>query len=115
MYISLNCPTGEITLMLNTTRTFTLQFKPKNAQAARNAERAALSGTWEFTDPILRLRSASTELLYQREWTELGTSRVPIELDSFRWISSTKSTFADTYLLADRKTIDRLLAPPAPK
>lgn len=113
-YVSIDCPKGDITLVLKKDGTFSLELKHWDPQQYRHGHSETLSGSWRLSGKNLIL-SGSVEVNYQREPAAMTVGRYSDNIDGFRWLNSSKPTFVDTFTLVERKATDTLLLRAAPK
>ena len=113
-YVSIDCPKGDITLMLNKDGKFSLELKHWDPKNNRHTHSETLSGSWRLSGKNLVL-SSSVEVNYERERTAMTVGSYSDKIDSFEWRKSSKSTFVDTFTLMERKATDALLLRATPK
>lgn len=113
-YVSIDCPKGDITLALSKDGTFMLELKHWDPKQNRHTHRESLTGKWRIAEKKLVL-TGSVELRYLRELSAMTVGSHSGNIDSFKWESSSKPTFADTFSLVERKEVDDLFRRATPK
>lgn len=113
-YVSIDCPKGDITLLLKKDGTFSVELKHWDPMQNRHTHSETLSGSWRLSGKNLIL-SGSIEVTYQREPTAMTVGSYSDNIDGFTWLKSSKPTFVDTFTLVERKATDALLLRAAPK
>lgn len=113
-YVSIDCPTGDITLVLNKDGKFFLELRHWDPKQNRHTRSETLSGSWRLAGKKLIL-SSNVEINYEREPSAMAVGNYSDNIDGFKWRHSSKPTFADTFSLVERKATDALLLRAAPK
>ncbi len=113
-YVSIDCPKGDITLLLKNNGTFSLELKYWDSKQNRHTHSETLSGSWRISGKSLVL-SGSTDINYQREPTAMTIGSYSDHIDGFKWVKSSKPTFVDTFTLVERKATDALFMRATPK
>ena len=105
-YVSIDCPKGDITLLLNTDGVFGLELKIWNEETHSHTHSEKLSGKWSYSEGRLVLSGAGT-IIYQRDTAELTIGSKISNIDSLNWTSSSPATFADSFTLVEREEVDQ--------
>jgi hypothetical protein len=113
-YVSIDCPKGDITLMLNKDGKFSLELKHWDPKQNRHTRSETLVGSWSLSGKKLVL-SGSAQVTYERAPSAMTVGSYSANIDGFKWRHSSKPTFADTFSLMERKATDDLLLRAAPK
>ena len=113
-YVSIDCPKGDITLLLKKNGTFSLELKHWDSKQNRHTHNETLTGKWRISDKSLVL-SGDAEISYQREPTAMTIGGYSDNIDSFKWQKSSKPTFVDTFTLVERTATDTLFMRATPK
>lgn len=106
-YVSIDCPAGDISLLLKPDHTFVLVLKHWDEKALTHNKTEMLAGAWSYTGDILALKSKGN-ISYRRSKASLKVGDKAAEIDSFAWQSSASPTFADRYMLVERIAADSL-------
>jgi hypothetical protein len=106
-YVSVDCPKGDITLIMNNDGTFSLELKHWDSKKNIHTQHETFSGKWRLSGKKLILSSA-VEVSYERNSTSITVGSYSANIDSFTWERSSKPTFVDTFSLVERKTLDNL-------
>ena len=112
-YVSIDCPSGDITLSLNENGSFLLEIKYWSKKLNKHTHSEKISGKWKINDNTLTLKDKVT-ITYKRDKSELTVADKSASIDSFFWLNSTAKIFADTFTLIERKEIDKLFTSAIP-
>ena len=113
-YVSIDCPKGDMTLVLNDNGKFSLELKHWDSKHNKHTLTENLSGNWRMTDKKLTLLG-DVMIEYVREPSSMKIGDSAVAIDGFKWLRSSKPTFADTFILVDRKAVDEFLNGVIPK
>jgi hypothetical protein len=116
-YKSADCPDGDVYLSLNRDGTFTLVLDMIDRREDRSLGHRKIAGKWTEKDGAVTLTAPEARIVYRRERATFNIDKKDHALDALRFESSTKRTFADSWMLVDRVGMEKLAyhyAPPPP-
>lgn len=113
-YVSIDCPKGDMTLLLNDNGKFSLGLKHWDSTQNKHTRTENLSGNWRISDKKLTLLGSAI-IEYVREPSSMKIGDNAVTIDGFKWLHSSKPTFADTFILVERKAVDEFLKCAIPK
>jgi hypothetical protein len=113
-YVSIDCPKGDMTLLLNQDGKFSLELKHWDSTQNKHTRTENLSGNWSIADKKLTLLG-NVNIEYVREPSSMKIGKNAVAIDGFNWLRSSKPSFADTFTLVERKAVDEFLKGAIPK
>ncbi|MEW6603036.1 MAG: copper resistance protein NlpE N-terminal domain-containing protein [Nitrospirota bacterium] len=106
-YVSIDCPQGDISLILKTDNSFKLEIKYWSQTENRHTHAERINGTWSSKGETLTL-SGNVELTYIKDKTDLTVGSRSASIPSLKFLKGSLSTFANGFELVERTKVDKL-------
>lgn len=109
-YVSMMCQTGDITLTLNTDKTFDLTILFWNDKTNQHTGEESLKGTWTREDKKLTLVSADKNtIIYELTTTNMKIGTLEVNTKTYGFKSNDKDFFGTGYDLLEQEETDKFL------
>lgn len=105
----MTCEKGDITLILQSDKSFTLVLKHWDSKSNQHTREDQISGSWEKQGDQLTLTTSDSVLTYKPETNTFTIGDSMLSVGGYGWVSSTKPTPFDTYPLVEKEKTDAFL------
>jgi hypothetical protein len=109
-YVSMDCQTGDITLTLNSDKTFDLTILFWDDRTHQHAGQENVKGNWSKADKILTLTTDdNNKIVYELTTTNMKIGDLEINSTTYGFKSNDKDFFATSFDLLEKKQTDEFL------
>jgi hypothetical protein len=109
-YVSITCPTGDITLTLNSDKTFDLTILYWDNITKQHTGNETLKGSWTKAEDKLTLNSNdNNKIRYKLTSTSMKIGNNEIKFVTFSFTSNDKDFFGSRYNLLEKEQTDNFL------
>ena len=108
-YVSMMCQTGDITLTLNSDKTFDLTILFWDDKTKQHTGKESLNGTWVKEDKSLTLTSSDNKIKYEITTTNMKIGTMEVNTKTYRFKSNDKDFFGTGYDLLEQEETDAFL------
>jgi hypothetical protein len=108
-YKSVNCPDGDVYLILDPDGSFTLVLDRIDAKQGTSLGQQKLTGKWQEMKGEVKLDSKESQIVYRREPASFKIGEQTFTLQGLGWQRSSRPTFADSWMLVDRLELQKIV------
>jgi len=108
-YVSIDCPTGDITLTLNSDQTFDLVILFWDNESQKHTGNESVKGKWYKSDKDLVLITKNNTIIYEVTTTNMKIGNLELNAFSYGFKSNDKDFFATDYKLVEQAKTDEFL------
>ena len=109
-FVSLECPDGDIELVVRADGSCTIEKKWWDAAEKRHTKTLKLDGTWQSEGDVLTLRFSAAQIRYRRKAdNKLTAGTVSAVIPGLEFVDSTGSDAFDRVALLDKTQVDAFL------
>lgn len=108
-YVSIDCQTGDITLILNSDSTFDLTILFWDSKTNQHNGQETLKGNWSKNNKVLTLITNNNKVIYELTTTNMKINNNEINATTYGFKSNDKDFFATGYNLLEKEQTDKFL------
>jgi hypothetical protein len=109
-YVSMDCQTGDITLTLNSDKTFDLTILFWDDKTNKHTGQESLKGSWIKSNKTLTINSDNgNKVMYELTTTSMKIGDQEINNKTYAFKSNDKDFFASKFDLTEKEQVDKFL------
>lgn len=109
-YVSMTCQTGDITMTLNTNKTFDLTILFWDNKIKTHTGQETLKGRWTKDDKrLILITSENNKIIYELKTTNMKIGNNEINAMTYGFISNDKAFFGTSFDLLEKGQTDKFL------